>query len=83
MATMALDFFWPKLPRPKGTNRAARPADVGIFRLVAELRDAAHDDGIHAQKFSQFGRGGGIGAIAVGKVLLRMILSRALRSITE
>jgi hypothetical protein len=71
--TMALLFLREKPPRPK-----ASAADVGILRLVAELRDAPHDDGVHAQQFSEFRRRGGIGAVAIREILLGQDLIKSL-----
>ena len=44
-------------------------ADFGVLILVSELRDAADDDGIHAEEFAELGGGIGIGTVAVGEVL--------------
>ena len=49
---------------------AAATAKVGLLGLIAELGDAAHDDGVHAQQLADLGGAGGIGAIGVGEVLL-------------
>ena len=53
----------------KSAKATAGAAHAGIFALAAELRNAAHDDGVHAQKLAQFGCRIWIGAIAVRKIL--------------
>ena len=49
----------------------ADPADARVLRIVAELRDAADDDRVDAEQLPEFGGGRGVGAVAVGKILLR------------
>ena len=55
----------------KSAQRAAGAAHIHVLGLVAELSDTADDDRVHAQQFPDFGGGVGIGAVAVGKILLR------------
>jgi len=50
---------------------SAAAAEVGLLGLVAELRDAAHDDGVNSEQLAQFCGAGGVGAVGVGEVLLR------------
>src|SRR3981081_991355 len=60
-----------KTAQAKTAQASAGSADAGILGVVAELRDAAHDDGVRAQQFADFGGGGRVGAITVREILLR------------
>src|SRR6185369_15603915 len=48
---------------------AATTANFGVLIVVSELRDAPHDDGIHAEEFAELGCRIGVGAVALGEVL--------------
>ena len=49
---------------------AATSADVLVLGFVSELSDAADDDGVNAQQFSELCSGIWIGAIAIREILL-------------
>ena len=62
----------------ESTQGAARAADVGILGLVAELCNAADNDRIHAQHFSDPRSRSWIGTVAIGEVLLSQDLVQGL-----
>src|SRR5450759_5053142 len=49
-------------------------ADGGTLIVTAELGDAADDDGIDTENAGDLGGAGGVGAVAVGEILLRQDL---------
>src|ERR1039457_5921856 len=55
-------------------TRRPAAADGSTLIVTAELGDAADDDGIHAEDAGDLGGAGGVGAVAVGEVLLRQDL---------
>ena len=57
-------------PRPNPCQLPPPPPRFGLLGLIAELGDAADDDGVHAEQLAELGGAGGIGAIGVGEVLL-------------
>ena len=59
-------------PMSEAAERAGcgAAADVGALIVAAELGDAADDDGVDAEDACDFGGAGGVGAVAVGEVLL-------------
>src|SRR6185312_873089 len=64
-------FLVPEAAQAKSAQRAAGAAQIHVLGLVAELSDTADDDRVHPQQFPDFGGGVGIGAVAIGKILLR------------
>src|SRR5882762_7219119 len=62
----------------KTAQASAGSADAGFLGVIAELRDAAYNDGVHAQQFADFGGGVRVGAITVGEILLRQYLVHGL-----
>src|ERR1019366_5220482 len=49
---------------------ATAAANIGVLGVVTELRHAADDDSVYPEQFAQLRRGVGVGAIAVGEILL-------------
>ena len=48
----------------------AAATKVSLLCFIAELGDAADDDGVNAQQLAEFGGAGGVGAVGVGEILL-------------
>src|SRR5581483_5406470 len=53
---------------------AATAANFGVLVLAAELRDAAHDNGVHTEQLADLGGAVRIRSIAGRKILLRQDL---------
>src|SRR5581483_1267659 len=70
-ADNGLGLLASKAAQPESAQSTASAADVGVLGVVAELSDAADNDGVHAQQFADFGGARRIGAVAGGEILFR------------
>ena len=65
-----LALFLSEAADAESAETAAGATDIGVLGFVAELRDAANNDGVHSEELPDLGGRGCVGAIAIGEILL-------------